>query len=166
MTKSVPRVAEIFSDGRDEVLARFATDVGAVVKNDEYAGLGGFLDRRQQRRPGIGENDNHIDLLRDKGPHIGDRLGGVAASRGVNDLFDVRIRQRLLDEFHLGDLAPDVLAEPVGIGHGKCAVPGFADVVFPAFKRELALLRRQIHRCVLDGFDDDRRNILRRTDGF
>ena len=70
------------------------------------------------------------------------------------------------DEFHLGDLAPDVLAETVGIGHGESAVSGFADVVLPAFERELALLRREIHRRVLDGFDDDRRDVVGPAHGF
>ena len=46
-------------------------------------------------------------------------LVGVAARRGVDDLLDLRIGQRLHDEFHLGDLAPDVLAEAVGIGDGE-----------------------------------------------
>ena len=47
------------------------------------------------------------------------------------------IGQRLGDELHLGDLAPDVLAEAVGVGHGQRAVPGLAHRGLPAFQREL-----------------------------
>ena len=158
--------AEVLGDSGHEILAGLAADIGAVVKDDENAGLGGLLDGRQQRRPGIGEDHDDVDLLRDKGAHVGDRLGGVAAGRGVDDLLDARIGQRLLDEFHLGDLAPDILAEAVGIGDGEIAVPGLADVVLPAFERKLALFRRQIHRRVLDGLDDHRRDILGGADGL
>src|SRR5262249_48420309 len=113
-----------------------------------------------------GEDHDHIDLLGDIGAHVGHRLGRVAGRRGVDDLLDARIRERLQDEFHLGDLAPDVLAEAVRVGDREIAVPGFADVVLPAFERQLALFRRQIHCRVLDRFDDHRRDIVGGADRF
>ena len=157
---------QILGDGGDEILARLAADIGPVVQDDEDAGLGGLLDGREQRRPGIGEDHDHIDLLSDVSAHVGDRLGGVAAGRGVDDLLDARISQRLGDEFHLGDLTPDVFAEAVGIGDREIAMPGLADVVLPALERELALFGRQIHRRMPDRFGDDRRDVLGRAHGL
>ena len=109
---------------------------------------------------GVGEDDDHVDLLGDVGAHVGDRLGRVAARRGVDDLLDVGIGQRLGDELHLGDLAPDVLAEAVGVGDGQRAVAGLADRVLPALQRQLALLRRQAGGGALERLGDHRLDVL------
>ena len=126
-TKSVPSLQRSSAARGDEVLAGLAADIGAVVDGHEDAGLGRFLDGRQQRLAGVGEHDDDVDLLGDVGAHVGDRLGGVAAGRRVDDLLHVGIGQRLLDELHRGDAAPDVLAEAVGIGDGQRAVAGLAN---------------------------------------
>ena len=57
-------------------------------------------------------------------------------------------------------LAPDVLAEAVGIGDGQRAVAGLADRILPALQRQLALLRRERHGGALERLGDHRVDVL------
>ena len=70
------------------------------------------------------------------------------------------IGQRLGDELHLGDLAPDVLAEAVGERDGDVAVAGLADRVLPALHRQRLLVGREAGGGAFEGLGDDRVDVV------
>ena len=78
----VAKLAQVLRHQREEVLARLAArrrDVGHHLD----ARLGRLLRGRQHRLAGVREHGDDVGTLGDQAAHVGDRLGCVAARRGV-----------------------------------------------------------------------------------
>ena len=128
--------AEVLGDKRQVVGPSVAAHRGDVRHHDDSR-LGRLLHGRQQRLTGVREGGDDVDLLSDQAPHVRDRLSRLGTGVRVDDLSDLRVAECLKHELHVGDLAPDVLAEAVGQSDGEVAVARVTDVVLPALERQL-----------------------------
>ena len=128
--------ARVLADDGQVVLAG-AGHVAPGIRRDGDAGVGCLLHHRQHRVTEVRVGDDQADMLCDRRLEVGDPLVQVGVGAAVDDLADLRIRQRLEDELHLRHLAVDVLAELLDVGDGELASgPGAAAVVLPAFERQ------------------------------
>ena len=120
-----------------EVVRAGAGHEAPGVGGDGDPGIGRLLHHRQHRVAEVGIRHDQADLLRDRGLEVGDPLVQVGVCAAVDDLADLRVRQRLEDELHLRHLAVDVLAELLDVGHRQLAAgAGLAAVRLPAPERE------------------------------
>ncbi len=132
----LPSHAGVLTDDRQVVLAGIA-DVAPGIRRDGDSGVGRLLHHRDHRVAEVRIGDDQVDTLGDRRLPVGERLVEVDVCARVDDLADLRIRQRLEDELHLRHLAVDVLAELLDVRDLELAArPGLAAVVLPALERQ------------------------------
>ena len=129
-------VAGVLADDSQVVLAG-PGHVAPGIGRDRDAGVGCLLHHRQHRVAEVRIGDDQADLLCDRGLEVGDALVQIGVGALVDDLADLRIRQRLEDELHLRHLAVHVLAEALDVRdrHLALRARGTA-VVLPALQRQ------------------------------
>ena len=89
----------------------------------------------------VGIVDDHVGALGDRGTEVGQWISRGARERlgaHVDDLPDLRVRERLEDELHLRHFAIDVLSERLQVGRGQLAARArIAAVLLPALQRQV-----------------------------
>ena len=133
------RARVLADDGR--VVLAGAGHVTPCVRGDGDPCRGRLLEYRQILVADVREVDDHVGTLCDDRLEVRQRVARAAredVGALVDDLADLRVRQRLEDELHLRHLAVDVLAERLHVRDGQLSAGArVTAVVLPALERQV-----------------------------